>query len=371
MWIEQRTENNYKFVEQYKDPLTNKYHRVSITFDRSTTHTRKKANQILEQKIHSRLSHYGLFQVKKHVTLNQLGKEWLIHFQHEVKFNTYRNNKSRVKEINYGLGANTLVEKITPLILSNYLEQLIYDQGYRNSTVQKFKGTLNSMFKYGIKHQYLNQNPLNLVDINYRNSEYQKRPEQKYLDEDELLAVLKFMYQQSAHYGRFCEFLYLTGMRYGETAALTPQDIQFNSSGDVWVAIQGTIVNGKKQPSPKSSSSWRNVTLPPRAIKICQDELLSHPKRQQFLFVSERGNYLGNTVLNNWLHKAKNELNINKVLTLHTFRHTHISKLVELGVPLYLIQARVGHKNAATTTNIYLHVTKKANHLLNSKLKDL
>lgn len=101
------------------------------------------------------------------------------------------------------------------------------------------------MFKYGIKHQYLNQNPLNLVDINYRNSEYQKRPEQKYLDEDELQAVLKFMYQQSAHYGRFCEFLYLTGMRYGETAALTPQDIQFNSSGDVWVAIQGTIVNGK------------------------------------------------------------------------------------------------------------------------------
>ena len=86
--------------------------------------------------------------------------------------------------------------------------------------------------------------------------------------------------------------------------------IQFNSSGDVWVAIQGTIVNGKKQPSPKSSSSWRNVTLPPRAIKICQDELLSHPKRQQFLFVSERGKYLGNTVLNNWLHKAKNELNI-------------------------------------------------------------
>ena len=34
MWIEKRSAKSFKFVEQYKDPLTNKFHRVSVTFSR-------------------------------------------------------------------------------------------------------------------------------------------------------------------------------------------------------------------------------------------------------------------------------------------------------------------------------------------------
>lgn len=49
MWIEQRTENNYKFVEQYKDPLTNKYHRVSITLNRIQPIQGKKLTKFLSK----------------------------------------------------------------------------------------------------------------------------------------------------------------------------------------------------------------------------------------------------------------------------------------------------------------------------------
>lgn len=88
MWIEKRAENNYKFVEQYKDPLTNKYHRVSITLSRNTIHTRKKANSILEQRIHKRLNSFSNFKITAHITLQQLSNEWLSQFKKEVKFNT-------------------------------------------------------------------------------------------------------------------------------------------------------------------------------------------------------------------------------------------------------------------------------------------
>lgn len=60
------------------------------------------------------------------------------------------------------------------------------------------------------------------------------------------------------------------------------------------------------------------------------------------------------------LRRAKRDLKLDKKLTTHTFRHTHVSKLAELGVPLYIIQDRVGHKDAETTREVYLHVTKKA-----------
>nr|WP_305068856.1 tyrosine-type recombinase/integrase [Limosilactobacillus equigenerosi] len=51
---------------------------------------------------------------------------------------------------------------------------------------------------------------------------------------------------------------------------------------------------------------------------------------------------------------------MNKPLSSHIFRHTHISKLAELGVPLYVIQQRVGHNDSRITNEIYLHVTEKA-----------
>lgn len=60
------------------------------------------------------------------------------------------------------------------------------------------------------------------------------------------------------------------------------------------------------------------------------------------------------------MRKVKHDLKLDKQLTTHTFRHTHVSKLAELGMPLYIIQDRVGHKDAETTREVYLHVTQNA-----------
>ncbi|WP_057740461.1 hypothetical protein [Limosilactobacillus secaliphilus] len=43
----------------------------------------------------------------------------------------------------------------------------------------------------------------------------------------------------------------------------------------------------------------------------------------------------------------------------------------ELGVPLYVIQKRVGHENSKITQQIYLHVTQKAIEKEVAKLDEL
>lgn len=48
-----------------------------------------------------------------------------------------------------------------------------------------------------------------------------------------------------------------------------------------------------------------------------------------------------------------------KKLTPHGLRHTHVSILTELGVNLKTIMQRVGHKDMKTTIGIYTHVTNK------------
>ncbi|MCU7701432.1 tyrosine-type recombinase/integrase [Enterococcus gallinarum] len=64
----------------------------------------------------------------------------------------------------------------------------------------------------------------------------------------------------------------------------------------------------------------------------------------------------------------KKENKMNKHLSTHIFRHTHISQLAELGVNQKAIMQRVGQVNPMTTLKIYTHVTKKVEADLLSKL---
>lgn len=368
MWVEKRAKNNFKFVEQYKDPLTDKKKRVSITLDKNTAHTRKQAQTALEAKIRERLRTIKDGTIKHGVTLEQLKEDWLANYKHLVKTHTYINSESRSKKLVNDLGKDVLVEKVTPVFLEDYLNGLIYKDDYKNSSVEKFKGTLGNMFRYALKHNYIKKNPILDVEVKYKSDENTEKAEEKFFDDDELNKVLKYMYARSPHYGRFCEFLYLTGMRYGEAAALYPSDVHKRSDGKMVVTIDSTLVQGKKQMSPKTSDSRRDVVLNERALLLLRKEQVDHHIKSKFIFESKQGRPLGNAVLNYWLRQAKKQYDIKKTISLHTFRHTHISKLAELGVPLYLIQNRVGHKDAKTTKAIYLHITKKAEQKLDSKL---
>ncbi|PWT69811.1 integrase, partial [Limosilactobacillus reuteri] len=48
--------------------------------------------------------------------------------------------------------------------------------------------------------------------------------------------------------------------------------------------------------------------------------------------------------------------------------HTHISNLADLGIPLRIIQQRVGHEDGEITRRIYLHVTKNATDKFNDEV---
>lgn len=52
-------------------------------------------------------------------------------------------------------------------------------------------------------------------------------------------------------------------------------------------------------------------------------------------------------------------------------RHTHVSLLAELNIPLKAIMKRVGHSDAETTIKIYMHVTEKMSDNLIDKLESI
>ena len=76
MWSETTKDGKTKFREQYKDPLTGKYKKVSVTYDKNTNQTRRRAQIALEQKIQSKLRNIQDGNIKKNVTLGEVIKEW-------------------------------------------------------------------------------------------------------------------------------------------------------------------------------------------------------------------------------------------------------------------------------------------------------
>ncbi|WP_347564876.1 tyrosine-type recombinase/integrase [Enterococcus sp. DIV0212c] len=125
---------------------------------------------------------------------------------------------------------------------------------------------------------------------------------------------------------------------------------------------QCSIEDGKyliKSEETKTTAGMREIDLPKKAVDIYEELLnLNTDSGSTFLFATSKGTPIQITAINTYLRWLKEKTDIDKPLSTHIFRHTHISKLAEIGTPLFAIQDRVGHENSRITESIYLHVTK-------------
>ncbi|MHC5215047.1 tyrosine-type recombinase/integrase [Enterococcus sp. LJL128] len=126
----------------------------------------------------------------------------------------------------------------------------------------------------------------------------------------------------------------------------------------------------KKSSSTKTAAGMREVDLPSKAIAI-YNQLLQLNPTGDFLFQTSNGMPFHITAINMYLRNHKKDFEIEKTLSSHIFRHTHISKLAELGAPIYAIQDRVGHENSDITEKIYLHVTKNVKDKIRNDIEKL
>lgn len=69
------------------------------------------------------------------------------------------------------------------------------------------------------------------------------------------------------------------------------------------------------------------------------------------------------------MNRLVKQSNIQKKVSPHTLRHTHISMLTEAEVDLKEIMERVGHTDMRTTIEIYTHVTNKMKKETSNKMK--
>lgn len=379
MWVEELDNGKFKYFERYTEPYSEKVKRVSVTLDSDSGRARNKAVKILADRIDEKLKNYN----RSDMRFDELYEEWFIYYKMHVKRTSWTKVPKMMKHINKVISGDTLIRNIDEELIQKIVEEMYTFGTLSLNYTKQTKTTLSVMLNYAQHKKYIPNNPALLVKIQPKKSEEEKRRKQmdeKYLDLKEVKMILDHMRERSSRalHAYIAEFLYLTGLRYGELQALQIKNydgksIQVNGTLDYSFLKMAEAV----KTTPKNVYSNRIVELSNRAKEIINQVIADNTFRlgkqapEDFIFISNRGTPLSLHSFNAILHRVEEELTFEKKLSSHIFRHSHVSLLSELNVPLKAIMERVGHSDANTTLSIYNHVTKKAKKQVISKLNTL
>ncbi|WP_270263743.1 tyrosine-type recombinase/integrase [Kocuria marina] len=166
------------------------------------------------------------------------------------------------------------------------------------------------------------------------------------------------------HYRPFVHFLAGTGLRWSEATALRIRDVDLTSERGTVHVTRAWKENGDGWVigAPKTSRGRRTVVMP-TALTTLVKEHAQKRGRDELLFTA----YHGGRIWNGEFHKAVWQPALAKigdqlpaVPRVHDLRHTHASWLIAAGVPLTVIQRRLGHESIKTTSDTYGHLADDA-----------
>lgn len=268
MWIAEMKDGRFQYFERYKDPYSEKNKTKSTILTSNSPQARKKAQKLLDSKIAMALDE----KEQQLITFYEVYKEW-----HNSHMRSLRPSSIVVYEsikkyvLNY-VDNDILISKMDTKYLQKFFNQLDYSDQY----VSTFKSTLGLVFKYAYQMEYIDKNPLDNVVLVKKAKTLAdiQRIENKFLEKNEVEILLSELYRRPSTYrtARLAEFMYLTGMRFGEAVILTVND--FNLT-DKLVSITGTLdkTNGYKKPRKgptKTAKSTRKLSLTKRTIELVE-----------------------------------------------------------------------------------------------------
>ncbi|UXS59949.1 tyrosine-type recombinase/integrase [Staphylococcus ureilyticus] len=402
MWHEQFTnkhnQTQYRFYEKYKDPYTDKWKRVSVVLNKNGKQSQKEAQKLLNERIESKLNDKTPTDLKT-LTFHQACDEWLKHYKNHSgsKTTTIKEKTSNTNTVKAAIDKDILINKITHTYLQNIINE--WAKSHSTGHVQSLVIVIRSVFKYAFKYYDLHDiSVLDKIDIpkkaKTRNELQAKR--NNYLEDSEvkeLLECFDYLIKHKSHATRkrnyemvrsLVEFQINNGMRIGELLAIKTDNIDIENKtleidGTInWVTDAETGAFGVKE-TTKTSKSYRTIGLTTQSINLLKTLVLENKKENQwndkfidrgYIFTNTAGSPIDLNKVNNIIKEATDISSINKRVTTHTLRHTHISTLAQLGINLKAIQDRVGHSDYKTTLEIYTHVTDQMAKDMMNKLEE-
>jgi integrase len=229
--------------------------------------------------------------------------------------------------------------------------------GLADKTLANAHGLLSAMLKVAVGDDAvpISANPCDQIKLGTTTSHEQV--EMYLFDETEFETIVN---SAPVHYRPLIIALGGTGMRWGEAEALTVGDVNVDSKTlrINKAAKWNTSKSQREVGPPKTKKSNRTVTLPDVVVEVLRPLLDGRPKRDR-LFLAPRGGPLRHKSFwsDAWVPACTKAGLVDPRPRPHDIRHAHASWLIAKGIPMPVIQRRLGHESITTTIDLYGHLS--------------
>lgn len=367
MWCEKLDNGTVKYCERYTDPLTLKKKRVTINKPKDTPQNRNKAQRELDAKI---AAIYQCINITESITLKTLQEEYLKAQENMYKLATVKRNKYITSTIIDILGADSIVDNIT----TQYVNRKLLDSGKPIKTLNAYITRFKAMLNWGYLNDYHDNYKLLTKLQQFKDKTQDVSITAKYLEPEEIHMLLDYIKSKGLwHWWYVTNILILTGMRFGELAALENRDVDLKN-----LVIH---VNKTYDPAndvvttPKTDNSVRDIHIQPElldVIKRCRrwrESMMvrNHLFTKLFIPNIKTGHYISHYSYEKFIREISEKI-LQHRITPHCLRHTHASLLAASGMTPEEIARRLGHSKSDVTSEIYIHITQKVIENDNKKI---
>lgn len=279
-------------------------------------------------KVKELITNFEKYSQIQTITLREWYYKWLEMYKSDVRQSTIADYKASFGHLKSIL--DEPIAKLTPIVLNEHFKTIPFERRR-----QKVYEMLNDVFKRAVANDIIKKNPLDAV----LKPKHQKKSGESLSEIDE--KILESYFKQH-ELDMFLICLY-QGLRKSEMLALEITDVDFenknltiNKSLDVYNRIGET----------KNNSSIRVIPLFDRSIEILkkyqgtEGRIFNFTQKQcQSAFV-----------------KAMSDCKFETKYTIHSLRHTFVTRCQEANVPIHIIQKWVGHVlGSKVTQDVYTH----------------
>ena len=241
-----------------------------------------------------------------------------------------------------------------------HLQRILNSQAGRSAShVKKIRMVLQEMFKRARQSRLIPYDPAELLEL-----PTVKQGRRRSITEEERAAILAVAARHRA--GLWVLTLLYTGMRPGETAALTWSDVDFDHNE---IHVHAAKESGNRTiKGPKTASGVRDI---PIHAALLPRLLAAKGKPFSLVFPTKAGTVQNESSMRRMWNSFRTELDLQlgaktkdgKIvesvvaddLTPYCLRHTFCTDLQRAGVPINNAKELMGHADIQTTANIYTH----------------
>ena len=277
--------------------------------------------------------------------------------------------------------------------IKRYYNSLVDERCLKPSTIDSIHTVLHQVLDMAVDDDYIRNNPSDKVLKELKQSLAIRTEKRRALTRSEQELFLSYLRNtpSAQHWYPVFAVMVGTGLRVGEVTGLRWCDINLEEGV---IDVNHTLVYYEHRAEDSKRGCYFNVNTPKTPASNRQVPMLDFVKEafqmekhnqelldlhcqvtidgySDFIFINRFGQAQHQGTLNKALRRIIRDCNDEQLVkdenaetllphfSCHSLRHTFTTRMCEAGVNVKVIQDTLGHKDIATTLNIYTDVTKE------------